>query len=124
MEREQLKLDVPNGVAPRTDTGAWGVVMAHASGKNDTVQWFEFKPGFYAASVRVEWPLGSMLTVVDSNIAEMLINGGYARVMTQEEALDYNTEPGDTSEKVQSGEPDEGPDVLGEDGKPKRKRRG
>src|SRR5262245_33893336 len=66
--------------------------MVHASGHNGDTQWFDYKPGFRAATARVTWPLGSRLATAPGELADALIRGGDARVMTQDEARTYNGE--------------------------------
>jgi hypothetical protein len=81
---------VPPGIAPRTKSGDWGVVMLHSSGRNQEIQWFDYRPSLYEATVRAEWPLGTMMATVPPRIAEVLVDHGYARVMTLDEAKSYN----------------------------------
>src|SRR5262245_46295876 len=89
-DREAVLLTTPPDVAPRTQTGAWGVVMKLASGSSDTLQWFDYKPEFFGPSLRVEWPAGTMMATVPQKDAEVLLRDGYARAMTQDEARVYN----------------------------------
>jgi hypothetical protein len=94
VEREELSLDLPVGIAPRTAAGNWGIVMAVASGGNGDTQWFDYKPGFNSKSMRVTWDKGSMLATAPGDLADALIRNGYARVMTREEAHHYNAATG------------------------------
>ena len=89
-EMEKLLLTVPPGVAPRTETGEWGVVMRYASGQNEKKQWFDYRPSAYLPTVRAEWALGTMMAAVPSWVAVVLVEHGYARVMTLDEARTFN----------------------------------
>jgi hypothetical protein len=99
---EAILLTVPPGVAPRTKAGDWGIVMLHSSGSNKEIQWFDYKPSIYDSKVRAEWPLGTMMATVPHDTAEVLVEHGYARVMTLEEAKTYNK--GADKLRVEGGE--------------------
>jgi len=83
-------MTVPPGIAPRTKAGDWGIIMLHVSGKNEKAQWFSYRPSLYGPALRIEWPLGTMMATVPPQAAEVLVNDGYARVMTLDEARSYN----------------------------------
>jgi hypothetical protein len=87
---ETVLLTVPPGIAPRTKDGDWGLVMAMASGRDEKSQWFDYRPNIYGAPVRAEWALGTMAATVAPHIAKALVENGYARVMTLDEAKTYN----------------------------------
>ena len=87
---ETVLLTVPPGIAPRTREGDWGIVMLHSSGKDAKRQWFDYRPSMYDAPVRAEWPVGTMMATVPAAIADVLVEHGYARVMTLDEAKTYN----------------------------------
>lgn len=89
---QALLLPAPTGTAPRTDDGDWGVVMLQRSGHDKDKQWFEFKPGFYQAAMRTEWPLGTMLVAVPPAVAEPMVQRGHARIMTMDEAEEFNAQ--------------------------------
>jgi hypothetical protein len=87
------RLIVREGSIPATADGtAIGCVMNVTSGKNDEIQWFEFKTSYLApASVyRVEWEIETMDVVIPADTASWLIKNGYARPMTTSEARAYN----------------------------------
>lgn len=75
---------------PVTADGALGVIMLFASGNNGDTQWFDYRPGFQSPVLRVEWDHDTMSAVLPADTAELLINRGYARLMTSAEAHDYN----------------------------------
>jgi len=87
---DTVLLTVPPGVAPRTKDDDWGIVMRLSSGKDAKKQWFDYRPSIYDATVRAEWPVGTMMATVPAAIAEVLVEHGYARVMTLDEAKTYN----------------------------------
>ena len=87
---DSLLLTVPQGIAPRTSDGSWGIVMFHASGRDDRNQWFNYRPSPYEPLVQAKWPLGTMMATIPAKIADVLVQSGYARVMTLEEARSYN----------------------------------
>ena len=64
--------------------------MRLASGKDAKKQWFNYKPSIYDAELRAEWPLGTMMATVPAEVAEVLVEHGYARVMTLDEAKGFN----------------------------------
>jgi len=97
---EAVLLTVPPGIAPRTKAGDWGIVLFHNSGKNDKVQWFDYCPGPHVPAVRAEWPLGTMMATVPQLVAEVLLRDEYARVMTLDEARNYNKAVERLSEKT------------------------
>jgi hypothetical protein len=87
---EPVLLSVPPGIAPRTREGNWGLVMFHTSGKDEDKQWFDYRPSIYDAPVRAEWALGTMMATVSPEIAIVLVEHRYARVMSLDEAKSYN----------------------------------
>jgi hypothetical protein len=87
---ETVLLTVPPGVAPRTKDGNWGIVMFHSSGKDSKVQWFDYRPSIYDTAVRVEWLVGTMMATAPAEVAEVLVEHRYARVMTLDEAKTFN----------------------------------
>jgi hypothetical protein len=87
---ETVLLTVPPGIAPRTREGNWGIVMLHISGQDKKVQWFEYRPSIYDKTVRAEWPVGTMMAAIPAAVAEVLVDHGYARVMTLDEAKAFN----------------------------------
>jgi hypothetical protein len=87
---ETVLLTVPPGIAPRTRDGNWGIVMFHVSGQDKKVQWFDYRPSIYDRAVRVEWPVGTMMATAPAEIAEVLVEHRYARVMTLDEAKTFN----------------------------------
>jgi len=97
---EPVLMTVPPGIAPRTKDGSWGIIMLLNSGSNDKVQWFDYRPTIYDTRVRAEWPLGTMAATVPQPIAEVLLEGGYARIMTLDEARSYNKSVERLSEKT------------------------
>ncbi|MBO4228442.1 hypothetical protein [Bradyrhizobium neotropicale] len=78
------------GRRPETATGMVGVVMLVASGQNDDIQWFDYRPGFYQDIVSVQWDKDTMDVVLPADVSDYLIRNGYARVMTAKEARTYN----------------------------------
>jgi len=87
---ETILLTVPPGIAPRTREGHWGIVMLYSSGKDAKKQWFDYRHTIYNSPVRAEWPLGTMMATVAPEVAEVLVDDGYARVMTLDEAKAHN----------------------------------
>ena len=87
---ETVLLTIPPGIAPRTKDGSWGIVMLHVSGKDAKDQWFDYHPSVTGNAVRAKWPLGTMMATVTAEVADALVQDGYARVMTLDEARAYN----------------------------------
>ena len=87
------RLIVREGSIPATADGTKiGCVMNITSGKNDEIQWFEFKTNYLppAPIFTIQWELGTMDVVVQAETANWLIKNGYARPMTASEARAYN----------------------------------
>src|SRR4029079_15276891 len=61
------------------------VIMKFASGQGSDSQWFDWKPGFYQETIRVEWEKDTMEAVIPADLARALIRKGYARPMTDDE---------------------------------------
>lgn len=78
------------GRRPETATGSVGVVMRVVSGKSKDTQWFDYRPGFFSEIVRVEWDIDTMNVVLPLDVSEYLLRNNYARVMTNEEAREFN----------------------------------
>jgi hypothetical protein len=66
------------------------------SGESDDSQWFDLMPSFFAQPIRVEWEKDTKAVVLPVNIADMLIQRGYARLMTASEARAYDKRLGKT----------------------------
>ena len=60
------------------DSETLKVHMLRTTGKNDTIQWFEYRPSFRVDIVRIEWELDTMDVELDSPIADYLLRAGYA----------------------------------------------
>jgi hypothetical protein len=87
------RLIVREGSIPATADGTKiGCVMKLISGKNDEIQWFQFKTSYLppAPIFTIEWELGTMEVVTLADTATWLIEKGYARPMTASEARAYN----------------------------------
>lgn len=67
-----------------------GVVMLFASGENDEIKWFEYRPVFFGATIKVEWEKETMNVVLQADVANYLIGKGYARLMKASEVAAYN----------------------------------
>jgi hypothetical protein len=67
-----------------------GVVMLVASGQNDEIKWFEYRPTFFGATIKVEWEKETMNAVLQAEVANYLIDKGYARLMKASEVTAYN----------------------------------
>jgi len=74
----------------RTAAGDIGCVMNFVTGGNDELQWFEFRPGYFAPIIRVEWEPDTMSVLLPAATADTLIKKGYARPMKASEAKAYN----------------------------------
>jgi hypothetical protein len=60
------------------DSETLKVRMLRVTGKNDTIQWFEYRPSFRVDIVRIEWELDTMDVELDSPVADYLLRAGYA----------------------------------------------
>ena len=67
-----------------------GVVMLVASGQNDEIKWFEYRPGFFSPAFKIEWEKETMSAVLQADVANYLIEKGYARLMKASEVAAYN----------------------------------
>jgi hypothetical protein len=79
------------GDPPVTESGQVGLVMLHVSGTDGDVQWFDYRPGFFSDIIRVEWDKDTMAAVIPADVADLLVRQGYARIMTEVEAENYNS---------------------------------
>jgi hypothetical protein len=68
------------------------VVMQVVSGHNKDTQWFTYMPSFFGQPIRIEWDRDTMFAALPSDVANYLIGRGYARLMTDAEIAEYNTE--------------------------------
>ena len=84
---DQLTID--DDGRPVSDHGV-GVVMLVTSGHNDEIKWFEYRPGFFSESFKIEWEKETMQAVLQADVANYLINKGYARPMKASEVTAYN----------------------------------
>jgi hypothetical protein len=67
-----------------------GVVMLVASGETDEIKWFEYRPSFFGSTIRIEWEKDTMSAVLQADVANYLIEKGYARLMKASEVTAYN----------------------------------
>jgi len=59
------------------------VRMLRTSGKNESTQWFEYRPSLLSEISRVEWELDTMEAEFDSPVADYLLRAGYAAPIPQ-----------------------------------------
>ena len=100
---DQLTID--DDGRPVSDHGV-GVVMLVTSGHNDEIKWFEYRPGFFSESFKIEWEKETMNAVLQADVANYLINKGYARLMKASEVTAYNKqfEPKGETRKSNKGD--------------------
>lgn len=67
-----------------TPSGDIAVVMKHRSGGNADVSWFSFRAGAYDPPVRIEWPTGSALVILEPTVAHTLLRNGWAHNLPDE----------------------------------------
>ncbi|MGY2987705.1 hypothetical protein [Bradyrhizobium sp. USDA 4508] len=92
---ESEVLVISEGKRPETSDGRVGCVMLFASGRGvddqgNEIQFFDYRPGFFAEIIQVRWDKGTMHVVLPDNVSDYLLRNGYARVMTSKEADSYN----------------------------------
>jgi hypothetical protein len=75
------------------------IVMLIVSGYGEDTQWFDYKPGYFADVIRIEWDKNTMSVVLPSDAANYLLAKGYARPMTEAELAEYTAPPPPVEEK-------------------------
>ncbi len=65
------------------------LVMQVVSGQSDTTKWFDYSPGYFLPTVRIEWGADTMFVVLPNDVAHYLLSHNYARAMTEDEIEDY-----------------------------------
>jgi hypothetical protein len=65
------------------DSETLKVRMLRVSGKNETIQWFEYRPAFNVDIVRIEWEIDTMDVELDRSVADYLLRAGYAADIPQ-----------------------------------------
>jgi hypothetical protein len=81
------------------DSETMKVKMLRSSGRNDEIQWLEYRPSFAADIVKLSWELDTMEVELDTSVADYLLRAGYAAPLPQGSA----PEP----DPVQEPEPEE-----------------
>jgi len=80
--------------------------MNVVTGQGEDSQWFDYKPSYFSATVRIEWDKGTKFAALPPEAANFLINHGYARPMTDAEVEAY-TAPA-TETEPPKGKPKKG----------------
>ncbi|MEY9235395.1 hypothetical protein ABIF78_007718 [Bradyrhizobium japonicum] len=80
------------GKRPATAAGDVGVVMLVKTGEDEraNVRWFAYRPRFFGDIIRIEWERNTMSVVLPVDVANQLIDRGYAVPMIEREVRDYN----------------------------------
>jgi len=78
--------------------------MQVVSGQGTDSQWFEYRPSYFSAPVRVEWDKDTMFAALPADTAGFLLTRGYARPMTEAEVEAY-TAPAKTPEPPPAPKP-------------------
>ncbi|XAI96624.1 hypothetical protein [Synechococcus phage Ssp-JY38] len=73
-----------------TPSGKFAVVPRVRSGSNERTEWFEFKASVLSEVIRIEWPKGAPVIVLDAPVAKTMLNAGYALHPDADEAKDFN----------------------------------
>lgn len=75
----------------RTSAGFGAVVPKLASGVTpEGMKYFEFRSSAYSDIIRVEWPKGAPLALIDNDVAEMMVSNGYGYHPTEAMIDEYN----------------------------------
>jgi hypothetical protein len=80
------------GKRPMTAAGDVGVVMLVVTGEDErsNIKWFAYRPRFFSDIIRIEWERDTMSVVLPVDVANQLIDRGYALPMMEREVRDYN----------------------------------
>jgi hypothetical protein len=86
MEKLQRRSD---GIA-ETPSGLFAISPKRSSGRDSETNWFDFKKRATSETIRVRWPRGETIAVIDSSIALFMLSAAYARNASDEEVRAWN----------------------------------
>lgn len=73
-----------------TPSGMFAVAPRAVSGGNEKTEWFEFKANVLGEVIRVEWPHGDPIIVLEAATARAMLKAGYANAPDADLVAEYN----------------------------------